>query len=424
MINEVVAVFDTGKYARTKPLTRLDYGQKLRFVGLELPASYEVDFSTDPTRSGLSKTVIGGPDGVLIPQEYLKPGLNVYAYVYVVQGESGRTWCRAEIPMDDRPERTAETPAPEQQSLIEQAIAALNTGVERAEAAAQEAADSIDQARRVTSLDDTPLASTAVIEAVGAPVYVSDVSAYADYGITSKGWYVFARIAAQAGVTVGEGAAVTGAAGAIITQGADHVDVAVKFDVAALSQAVTVTWAEGNTERFVFKATDLAVRNLDYRVTFFVYDAAPYVRFEYARTTDTAFVANKRYYTKDGDTYTLAEVTTGAAVTANTYYNHSKVIIEGLVRNITYKLDEPIDCPMEFILPDIEDETHGCWFEIRCHHLGEYSMTLTPPSSDIKVATEHTQKEAAGINMIQLHYTYVDGVKLWRFLNTKSTIPT
>lgn len=29
----------------------------------------------------------------------------------------------------------------------------------------------------------------------------------------------------------------------------------------------------------------------------------------------------------------------------------------------------------------------------------------------------------AGVNMINLHYTVVDGVKIWRFMNTHSGIP-
>lgn len=103
---------------------------------------------------------------------------------------------------------------------------------------------------------------------------------------------------------------------------------------------------------------------------------------------------------------------------------HEKVTIDGLVCNVTYRLDDIVDCPMEFILPEIEDDTHGCWFEIRCRHAGEYSMTLVPPADDVYIANEHSQKETAGINMINLHYTVVDGVKIWRFMNTHSNIPT
>lgn len=359
---------------------------------------------------------------------------------------------------------------------------------------------------RVSSLSDTALVSGPVIEAVGIPDYVSDVSDYSSYGITETGWYIFARITSKDDTEVTAETEVTGADGYIATVGETYVDVAVKFDVAALAKTVSVDWGS-DTDTFVFRATDLAVRNLDYRTTFYVYDAADFVTWEYTQTTDVTFVADKNYYTESGGAYTLATVTTGEAaiyytrtdtytltadetfvdgktyytknddvytaatvttgesVTADTYYemtstytqasgtfadgvtyytsngtayseatvtagdaipvyyNHSKIIISGLARNITYKLDDVIDCPMEFILPEIEDETHGCWFEIRCIHAGEYSMTLTPPSADVKIATEHTQKETKGVNMIDLHYTYINGVKLWRFMNTHSSIP-
>ena len=282
---------------------------------------------------------------------------------------------------------------------------------------------------RVASLTETPLAVGTAVECVGIPAYISDLTTEqaVAYGLTDTGWYVFARITAPTGVTVGETTTVTGAK-AIITTGAGYVDVAVRFEVAAASQAVTVTWAAGSEETYVFKATDLAVRNLDYRTTFYVYDLAPFVTWEYALTTDETFVAGSHYYTLSEGEYTEAvegtDWTAGDAIPADTYYKHSKITISGAARNVTYRLDQIVDCPMEFILPAIEDETHGCWFEMRFRHAGEYSMTLTPPSSDVKIATEHTQKETAGINMIDLHYTVIDGIKIWRFLNTHSSIPT
>jgi len=368
--------------------------------------------------------------------------------------------------------------------------------------------------RRVTSLTATTLATGYVVDAVGIPVYLEadDLDDYADYGLTDTGWYVFARITAPEGVTVTAETTVTGADGAIIEAGADHVDVAIRFGVTAEARVVNVSWGtEAEDESFVFKATDLSINNLDYRVTFYVYEAAPFAQWSYALTTDTTFSEGKNYYTeadgvytlaevqtkayaltadttfqqgktyytKDGDTYTAAtvtvgdpvtpetyyeqstvpvpayyvqtgeetyeratgsftdgvtyytydgttytaaEVTTGAAIPA--YYTHSKVTLAGMTPNITYRLNEIVDCPMEFILPAVEDETHGCWFEIRCRHAGEYSMTPVMPSDDVKLATEHTQKETAGFNTITLHYSVIDGIKLWRFLNTHSSIPT
>ena len=399
----------------------------------------------------------------------------------------------------------------------------------------------------VTSLDSTELAGH-VIEAVGIPAYVSDVSGYSDYGITETGWYVFARITGN-GEKVGSGTTVTGAAGYIATVGSDHIDVAVRFEVAAESKAVTVHWKDGVEFQFIFKATDLAIRNLDYRVTFYVYDISPFTTWEYALTTDTTIVADKAYYEEQNDeyilsdinpltyaltedavfqagktyytmaegtytaatvtegeavtpetyyeasatvvpaiykdqytltadatfqagktyytlsegTYTAATVTEGEAVTPETYYehsyvqatgtfedgvtyythsgetyteatvttgdaipalyNHSKVIFSGMERNVTYQLDEIIDCPQEYVLPEIEDDGHGAWFEIRLRHSGSYSSTLIVPEG-VKIATEHTQAETAGMNMVDLHYMSIDGIKIWRFMNTHSSIPT
>lgn len=272
---------------------------------------------------------------------------------------------------------------------------------------------------RVKPIEDEPTISAETFEVVGIPTYISDPTGYTSYGLTEPGWYSFAEIRPKSGTVVDAGAVtVDGATGWYVEDG--KVYAAVRFDVAVMSQPVTIGWGS-YTETIIFKATDLAIRNLDQRVTFYVYDADPFTTWEYAPTTDTKFVAGKKYFTLDGDEYTEAEVTAGDDVTEG-YYVHSKGIISGLVRNVTYRLNEIVDCPMEFILPEIDDETHGAWYEIRCRHAGQYSMTLTPPEG-VKIATEHTQKETAGINMINLHYTVIDGVKIWRFMNTHSTIP-
>ena len=552
---------------------------------------------------------------------------------------------------------------------------------------------------RVISLTETQLASGSVIEAVGVPAYVGDVTQYAAYGISETGWYIFARVLTKAGEAIEAGVTVEGADGSIITAGEDHVDIAMRFEVASMSKPVTINWGT-YTETYIFKATDLAVRNLDYRVTFYVYDADQFATWEFARTEnktfvgtqyfteesgvytqaavkaledipedtyythayvlteDSVFEADKIYYTKtttthstyeekgmytwsettydaaevtvgedvpagtyyvdqwtpatgyfigtayyteddgeytqiavkagevesyftkqvdfeatedetyvgteywevnagtdlgysraavkagfeapaepsyythsylkltaagkfaadtryykleDGE-YVLQEVTVGASYAKNLYYidqwtiveagtalvgtryyipdataseghvqvavvageavqadtyirivswpqatdptfetgvtyyinptgkeyveaavtagnqipayfAHSNLKFEGLTRNITYRFNQIIDCPTTFILPEIEDECHGAWYEIRCNHAGTYSMTLVPPSDDVKVATQHSQVESAGINMINLHYTSVAGMKMWRFMNTHSSVP-
>lgn len=278
-----------------------------------------------------------------------------------------------------------------------------------------------DVASRVQSLDGTNLAFGTVVEVMGAPVYVKNLTPYAAYGITDAGWYVFARINAPDSVTVTAQTTITGAAGYIATPGAAYLDVAVRFGVTAQSQAVVIEWGAA-TETYVFKATDLAVRNLDYRTTFYLYDLDEFVTWSYALTTDATFAADKAYFTEADGVYTLAEVTVGEAVPADTYYNHSKVHFEGMTRNVTYKLDTMIDCPIEIVLPEVDDEGYGAWFEIQMRYNSSYSVTLLPPEG-VKIGTVTTQAQTAGVNVIDLQYTGVGGVKMWSLLNTHSNIP-
>ena len=274
---------------------------------------------------------------------------------------------------------------------------------------------------RVSSLDDTSFAKGSSIEAVGIPVYVGDVSEYSAYSITEEGWYVFARVSAPEGTSVTAQTTIVGASGYISTVGVGYVDIAVRFDTTAQSVPVTIEWGL-KTDHFTFKASDLAVRNLDYRVTFYIYDIDQYATWTYAMTTDATFVANKQYYTKDGDEYSLATVTVGEAVPANTYYNHSKLTFSGMTPNVTYKLDTVVDCPIDIILPEVADDGHGAWFEIQMRYNATFSCTLIPPTG-VKIGTAQTQAQAAGVNTIDLQYTIAGDVKMWTLLNTHSNIP-
>lgn len=361
------------------------------------------------------------------------------------------------------------------------------------------------------SLTETKLvANSGLVDVVGIPEYVEDISTKADYGITSRGWYVFARLTAAEDTTVDSHFAISGQDGLIQPEeGDDHVDIAVRFDVAAMSKVISVTWNEWKSETFTFRATDLSARNLEYRVTFYIYDISPYTTWEYALTTDKTFAADKKYYTqeadgsytlaevtagnpaiyyergigyaltadttfqdgktyytKEGDNYIVATVTVGDAVTANTYYEqiyvytqtedttfaygktyytsdgttyteavvtagdpitvyyvHSKVTFAGMAKNVTYRLDEMVDCPIEITLPEIADDGHGAWFEIQMRYQGSHSCTLLPPEG-VKIGTAQTQAQTAGINTIDLQYTDVDDVQMWTLLNTHSNIPT
>lgn len=419
----LTAYFIGSRNVKTSALYQYDYGQMLRFNNLNLPATYEVHFS-NTDNSGNTTTVLGDENGVLIPDTYLETGLPIFAWVFLHDTETdGETEYKVEIPVTKRAKPTNEQPSPVQQDIITQAIAALNNGTVQV----VDAINSLDM-KRVSSLDGTQLKQTGsgVVEIVGIPVYV-DANEAVTRGLSDTGWYVFARINAPANITVDEAITiVTGAATATIVDGMNYVDIAVRFDTAALTQKVNVLWTAQISESFFFKAQDLAVRNLDYRTTFYVYDISPYATWEYTLTTDTKFISGSRYFTLSGGEYVEAKEnvdwTAEQDVPENTYYKHSKLRFEGMTRNVTYRFDELVDCPQEYILPEIEDDEHGCWYEVRLRHAGSYSSTLIVPEG-VKIAKEHTQAETAGLNMIDLHYSNVGGVKLWRFLNTHSTIP-
>lgn len=139
MSNVVTAVFGASKVTRTRALYQWDYGQVLQFSGLDLPSAYTVHFSNVGV-GGAAKTMVGGADGVDIPDEYLTTGQTVYAWVYLHTGaDDGETVYAVIIPVTQRPKPIDESPTPVQQDAIDQAIAALNAGVE----AAQEAAEMI-----------------------------------------------------------------------------------------------------------------------------------------------------------------------------------------------------------------------------------------------------------------------------------------
>ena len=135
--NIVTASFGASKLVRTRALYQWDYGQVLQFVGLDLPSAYTVHFSNQGV-GGTAKTMVGNADGVDIPDEYLTTGLAVYAWVFLHAGaDDGETMYAVIIPVTARPQPTEDEPTPVQQGVIDQAIAALNAGVEAAEDAAE-----------------------------------------------------------------------------------------------------------------------------------------------------------------------------------------------------------------------------------------------------------------------------------------------
>ncbi len=152
----IKGVVGSGRYTITAPIIKEDYGLYLKIEGVELPETYQVDFSNSEN-SGTSVTMIGNADGVLIPRQFIDSGKDVFAFLYHVGEDFGRTVYKFRIPNKVRPDRTNEQPTPEEQSVIDQAISALNGAVaqtaqdvisaDQSAQSAKEDADRAEQAR-------------------------------------------------------------------------------------------------------------------------------------------------------------------------------------------------------------------------------------------------------------------------------------
>ena len=110
-----------GKVAKTIALYQYDYGQKLIFTNLELPANYEVHFANE--MHGDALTSIGDDTGVLVPDSLLATGKSVYFWLYMHETSSdGETEYQGVIPIIKRAQVTDQEPTPTEQSAIAQAI--------------------------------------------------------------------------------------------------------------------------------------------------------------------------------------------------------------------------------------------------------------------------------------------------------------
>lgn len=151
MTNIVKVAFGATREARTRPLYQYDYGQVLRFEGVELPQAYEVHFANHDSL-GEAKPQIGDASGVTIPDEYLLNTGFVYAFLFLHTGaDDGETVYKAVIPVKPKPRPTNTPITPVEQSEITQAIAALNIAVEqtaRDAASAEESANDADASAR------------------------------------------------------------------------------------------------------------------------------------------------------------------------------------------------------------------------------------------------------------------------------------
>lgn len=145
--NVVYAVFGSMKHTVTEPLHQWDKGQVLKFKNLSgLPEYYEVHFSNERV-GGVAKVFTGDSDGVSGWDEYLTSGQSVYAWLYLSAGsDDGKTMRSVEIPVIKRSRPSDISPTPQEQSQVDILINSLNSGVSRAESAAETAEQSAENA--------------------------------------------------------------------------------------------------------------------------------------------------------------------------------------------------------------------------------------------------------------------------------------
>ena len=125
----ITASFGEGEHSiMVAPVYQYNYGNIIRFVGIELPYAFEVHFAND--QYGDSTTSIGSNNEVEIPDAYLTHDGELYAWVFLHDDvDDGETKYQVIIPIVGRARVTDGTPTPVQQDAITQAIAALDSAV-------------------------------------------------------------------------------------------------------------------------------------------------------------------------------------------------------------------------------------------------------------------------------------------------------
>lgn len=126
----VTAVLGDDLYVKTSHVFQYDYGLTLMIEGIQLPAEYEIHFSNK--KRGVAKKGELVEGGAKIPDEYLRSGDNVYAWVYIRHSDDdGYTVYSVEIPVVQRSVEQGDNITIIEHNIIDEAIAALEDAVEK-----------------------------------------------------------------------------------------------------------------------------------------------------------------------------------------------------------------------------------------------------------------------------------------------------
>ncbi len=156
--------FTNGFADRVPTVTQYDYGQFLKLYGLHLPPVVEVHF-----KNALSEQLLvvagsteEGVTTVQIPNKMLNEPHNITAYIFMSDGESGRTVLRIDLNMRIRPQPQQVSTDPDDPTYISglsELISLAAQTVEKAEKCSSEAssasADAVAAAAAAQAISDT-----------------------------------------------------------------------------------------------------------------------------------------------------------------------------------------------------------------------------------------------------------------------------
>ena len=142
-INTITANFSNGgRQCITRKLFQYDYGQKVLIKGLNLPQSFEFHISNSNSPKASSNIFLGNNNEIIIPDEYLTSGEDIYIWIFLHQTTSdGQTRYTINIPIQKRPKAESKEPTQVEQNVINQLISSLEQKVDKISTATEQAKD-------------------------------------------------------------------------------------------------------------------------------------------------------------------------------------------------------------------------------------------------------------------------------------------
>ena len=293
----ITANLAKGRKVITEPVFRWNHGMVLKFIGVTLPDNYRVDFSN--ALNGTAKSQMGtAENGVIIPDEYFMPGQTIFAWVVLSPTEnSAITEFQVSIPIDPKAKATDEEPSAQQESIIDQAISAMNTTISNANEAVSHYPKIVDEYWYVWDVAD---------------------SEYVTTGVKSTGEDGVSPVVTVESITGGHRVTITDANGDHVFDVLDGVNgdpgrgiaTIAKTGTSGLTDTYTITYTDGNVQTYT------VVNGADGSP-----GASAYVWIRYAATEPTQDSDMKTTPDAWMGIYSGDSATAPTAYTAYTWYN-------------------------------------------------------------------------------------------------------